>query len=416
MGSVWVADHVGLQIPCALKFIHEDAEVTDEHRSRFKQEAHAAARLKSRYVVQMLDHGVWKNAPYIAMELLEGELLSTRLEREKKLSPAATLSIMRGVARALASATELGIVHRDLKPENIFLVAEAGEEYPKVLDFGVAKLTQPHLGGSHRTKTGALIGTPWYMSPEQIDGTLPVDQRSDLWALSVIAYQCVTGELPFESTALGNLMLKIVNGPRPVPTEIAPDLPPGFDAWWARSSEREAELRFQTAEAWFEALERALDPNAPPLTDDAPIDEAPATKKPKSEPPASERRSGEKTFAGQARSPAPASKGSPWLVVLLGVASVGAAAFLFWPRDDESALETGRPTPPPTSELAASAPTQGKNALPTTDVAGVEPWQASASAEPDVPDASAPPAPEAPSASAAPAGSAPPTTSNAPPP
>ena len=379
MGSVWKADHVGLQIPCALKFIHEDAEATDETRSRFRQEAHAAARLRNRHVVQMLDHGVWKGAPYIAMELLEGELLSSRIEKMRKLTPPQTLDIVRGVARALASAAELGIVHRDLKPENIFLVSEAGEEYPKVLDFGVAKLTQPQLGRSHRTKTGALIGTPWYMSPEQIDGTLEIDHRSDLWALSVITFQCVTGELPFQSTALGNLMLKICNGPRPVPSEIAPELARGFDGWWARASQRDPEARHATADEWLETLERSLDPNAP-QPEEPPMA---AVEPPKSR----------QTFEGHASNAT--QKGSSGWLLLLALIAVGAAAALFWPRDDDPADSPVTPASPQTGMTAIAPPDSeapvSTPAKPPPSASATTPPPTSITAVPETPPPSEPP-------------------------
>jgi serine/threonine-protein kinase len=397
MGSVWVAEHEALQVPCAVKFIHEDAQVTEDHRSRFRQEALAAARLKSRYVVQMLDHGVWKDAPYIAMELLEGELLSTRLRQLKKLTAVETLDVVRGVARALASAAELGIVHRDLKPENIFLVSEAGEEYPKVLDFGVAKLTVPDLGGSHRTKTGALIGTPWYMSPEQIDGTLAVDHRSDLWALSVITFQCLTGELPFQSTALGNLMLKIVNGPRPVPSEIAPELGRAFDAWWMRAAERDPDARFQSADGWLLALEEALSMPHQPASEGEEAIELDETGKVAAE--EEDKGRGEATFAGQARSerrasPPPGKAGRVALVGLLFVAAFGSVALLFW-RRDETEIDAAPPAPVQTATASGEEEPEWQ---PPSSGPAAEPWleesaepeasaSAAASADAEPPDA-----------------------------
>ncbi|MCA9619523.1 MAG: serine/threonine protein kinase, partial [Myxococcales bacterium] len=139
MGEVWRAHHVTLDIPCALKFIHDDHDQDDRARSRFSQEARAAAKLRSPNVVQILDYGVWEEVPYIAMELLEGETLTARLKRLGRLSSSATLAIARDVAHALEKARELSIVHRDLKPDNLFIVHDTGREITKVLDFGVAK-------------------------------------------------------------------------------------------------------------------------------------------------------------------------------------------------------------------------------------------------------------------------------------
>src|SRR5215472_10547433 len=147
----------------------------------------------------------------------------------------------------------MGIVHRDLKPDNIFLVKDDDREIVKVLDFGIAKANKNTLEGSN-TKTGAMLGTPYYMSPEQAQGTKAVDSRSDLWSLAVIVFQCVTGKLPFESDALGDLLVKIIVAPVPVPSQVNADVPPGFDQWFAKASCREPTQRFQTAREFAEAL------------------------------------------------------------------------------------------------------------------------------------------------------------------
>jgi serine/threonine protein kinase len=259
MGLVWRAHHLTLDVACAVKFVSDEALRDSDAPSRFQQEARASAKLRSRNVVQMLDYGVWRGRPYLAMELLEGEDLAERLKRRRKLSVAETLAIMHGVSRALQSAAQLGIVHRDLKPENVFIAREMGEEIAKVLDFGIAKFTDARRGRvEHRTQTGALLGTPHYMSPEQVDGTMAVDGRSDLWSLSVITYECLTGQLPFQSNALGNLFMRIMTAPLPVPSHVAPELPPEFDAWWARAADRDIEGRYPHADAWYEALDGAL--------------------------------------------------------------------------------------------------------------------------------------------------------------
>src|SRR5262249_26970762 len=148
--------------------------------------------------------------------------------RLKRLPLIETARILRQVARALARAHERGIVHRDLKPENIFLVRspDDDEEIAKVLDFGIAKFKkvdgQTTGGISSSTKTGAVIGTPFYMSPEQARGLREIDQRSDLWSLGVIAFKCVSGQLPFEGVSIGDLLVKICTTPAPVPSSIVP--------------------------------------------------------------------------------------------------------------------------------------------------------------------------------------------------
>ncbi len=167
------------------------------------------------------------------------------------------------VGRALAKAHAAGLVHRDLKPANIFLVRDDDREIAKVLDFGVAKVKAKETGLDGRTKTGAVMGTPFYMSPEQARGSKAIDHRSDLWALAVVVYQCLVGAVPFDGDALGDLFVKIIIEPLPVPSQIA-SVPPGFDAWWARAAERDPGQRFQTAKDFTDALSVALGRHASP--------------------------------------------------------------------------------------------------------------------------------------------------------
>src|SRR5215472_5515412 len=169
MGSVWHATHLGLDVPCAVKFIEGEGAQVPEMQARFEREAKAAAQLRSPNVVQILDHGVCQGTPYIAMELLDGEDLAKRLVRVGRLPPHELLRIVVQVCRALTRAHAVGIVHRDLKPDNIFLVQDDDREIAKVLDFGIAKQNSTALEGSS-TKTGAMLGTPYYMSPEQAQG------------------------------------------------------------------------------------------------------------------------------------------------------------------------------------------------------------------------------------------------------
>jgi hypothetical protein len=256
MGSVWLAQHIGLDIPCAVKFIHAESAANLDARARFEREARAAAQLRTPNVVQILDYGVFEETPYIAMELLVGEPLSARLSRCARLDPHETLRIVAQIGRALGKAHQAGIVHRDLKPENVYLVADEEGEIAKVLDFGVAKQT---IGlTDSNTRTGALLGTPYYMSPEQAQGIKAVDARADLWSLAVLCYRCTTGELPFRSEALGDLLIKIVMQPLPVPSHVARDVPPGFDAWWERAAQRDPDRRFQTAKELVDALAAGL--------------------------------------------------------------------------------------------------------------------------------------------------------------
>lgn len=257
MGAVWRAEHLVLRSPVAVKLVLSRVADSEPLRARFLREAQAAAALRSPHVVQILDYGVHEDTPFMVMELLEGESLRERLRKRSTLSPGELVQLVVHVARALQKAGEAGIVHRDLKPDNVFLVRNADEEIAKVLDFGIAKApAEAGTGVSAETHTGTVLGTPHYMSPEQARGTRAVDPRSDLWALGVIAFECLTGRRPFESPVLGDLLVKICTDPVPLPSSLAA-VPPGFDGWIARALEREPERRFQSAAEMADAL-RAL--------------------------------------------------------------------------------------------------------------------------------------------------------------
>src|SRR5258708_3852337 len=191
------------------------------------------------------------------MEYLEGEDLGARLDRLARLPHALTVRIISQVAKGLGRAHAAGIVHRDLKPENIFLTKDGDDEVVKVLDFGIAKRSQTSLseGG---TKTGSLLGTPFYMSPEQARGVKGIDHRSDLFSLAIIVYQCVTGQLPFYSEGLGDVLVQIMYEPIPVPSHKAAHVPPAFDRWWQRAAARPVDERFQSAKELADALALAL--------------------------------------------------------------------------------------------------------------------------------------------------------------
>jgi serine/threonine-protein kinase len=254
-GSIWRAEHQVLKSPVAVKLIDLEVARREGAVERFLREAQATAVLRSPHVVQVLDYGLDKRTengveyeqPFIVMELLEGENLADRIARLGKISPLETLRIVTHVARAISRAHELGIVHRDLKPENIFLVNNGDAEVAKVLDFGVAKIVSPmDLNRNTYTQTGSMVGTPYYMSPEQAQGNKTVDYRSDLWALGVITFEMLTGQRPFDSDALGDLVLCICIRDLPIPSHFGP-VPDGFDEWFSRAVAREPDARFQSA-------------------------------------------------------------------------------------------------------------------------------------------------------------------------
>ncbi|HMI88307.1 MAG TPA: serine/threonine-protein kinase [Polyangiaceae bacterium] len=257
MGSVWKAEHLGLRALVAVKLIDQSIELLPEALSRFHREAQSAASLRSPHVVQILDHGVddASQVPFIVMELMEGESLATRLERVHRLSAPETARIVSHVARALARAHEAGIVHRDLKPDNVFLVKNEDEEMAKVLDFGIAKSKAHAMSSDSATRTGSVLGTPYYMSPEQISGSKEIDYRTDLWALAVIAYEALTGKRPYDADTVGGLAIQICTQ-RPSPPSGHAPVPPGFDAWFDRATALEISRRYASARELADDLRR----------------------------------------------------------------------------------------------------------------------------------------------------------------
>ncbi len=246
MGSVWVADHLGLSTRVAVKFILAELDgEEDERLTRFRSEASVASQIKSPHVVQMFDHGVTDSGtPYIVMELLQGESLKERLQREGPLGLEQTSKLIAQIAQVLSAAHQLGIVHRDIKPGNVFLVTNAYDLFVKVLDFGIAKRTGPTANGV--TATGAFLGSPQFMSPETIGDARSADPRADLWSLSAVAYEALLGRPAFAGESLGMVLSAVVAFRYMPPSQVAPAFA-AFDGWFARAFHPEMGQRFQSA-------------------------------------------------------------------------------------------------------------------------------------------------------------------------
>ncbi|MBL9028842.1 MAG: serine/threonine-protein kinase [Myxococcales bacterium] len=257
MGEVWRAEHLALRTEVAIKLLDPRLAERKDVAARFLREARAAASLRGDHIVDILDFGIDRDRPFMVMELLQGESLGSRLRRETRLAPLEIRRVFTAVGKAISRAHDAGIVHRDLKPDNIFLCREpGGAEQVKVLDFGIAKVERDDMDFS--TETGAMLGTPHYMSPEQARGRKDLDARADLWSLAVIAFECTTGRRPIEAQALGELVLILCTEPMPVPSHVAP-VPVGFDAWFERATRRSIDERFPTIEELVGALDVALE-------------------------------------------------------------------------------------------------------------------------------------------------------------
>jgi eukaryotic-like serine/threonine-protein kinase len=228
-GAVYAGEQPLIGKRVAIKVLHRKFDSDAGVVSRFVSEARAVNRIGHRNIIDIFSFGTLKgNRPYFVMELLEGMTLGELLNREKRIGLREAIPIVRGIADGLDAAHDAGITHRDLKPDNIFLAAEkGGGHFPKLLDFGVAKLAGEEV--AHKTATGAVIGTPNYMAPEQCRGKR-IDHRADIYSLGVVIHEMLTGHRLFKAdSAMDVLMMHVSEPPRPM-SEIFPELPRELDA------------------------------------------------------------------------------------------------------------------------------------------------------------------------------------------
>lgn len=220
MGAVWTAEHLSLGTIVAVKLMSVEGAMRADLRARFEQEAKAVALLRNPHIVQVLDYGTDGDTPYIVMELLEGIDLLASLERAEPWPLSEVAGLVIQVAQGLGAAHRAGLIHRDVKPANIFLARSdrPHEVVVKVIDFGIAKWAE---NKQILTAANVALGSPSYMSPEQIRGQ-PVDARVDAWALAVVAYALVTGTMPFTGKNGPDIAKQVVLGNRP---KIAPPIP-----------------------------------------------------------------------------------------------------------------------------------------------------------------------------------------------
>jgi serine/threonine-protein kinase len=258
MGVVVAATHLHLQEQVALKFVHQDA-INQESVARFQREAMAAVKLKSEHVARVLDIGVLETgAPYMVMEYLEGRDLSQVVRERGPLPVHEVADYVMQACEAIAEAHAIGIVHRDLKPRNLFLTFRVdGRPLVKVLDFGISKFSVSAQSGENMslTRSQTVLGTPHYMSPEQLRTTKHVDHRTDIWALGVILYELLGGRVPFAATSMTELAAMVLQDTPQDLRELRSDVPADLCAVIARCLEKDPNARYQSVAALAHQLE-----------------------------------------------------------------------------------------------------------------------------------------------------------------
>ena len=263
MGIVVQATHMHLDERVAIKFLLPQALGNEEAVARFAREARAAVKIKSEHVARVSDVGTLETgAPYMVMEYLHGQDLAELVRTQGPLPTQDAADYLLQACEAIAEAHALGIVHRDLKPANLFLIRRAdGSPCVKVLDFGISKMTSPGSSGSDlgMTRTHAIMGSPLYMSPEQMASTRDVDARADIWALGAILYELVTGRVPFQADTMPQLCGMILQEPVPPPRSVRADVPDALQDVILHCLEKDRTKRFQNVAE----LAVALAPSAP---------------------------------------------------------------------------------------------------------------------------------------------------------
>ncbi|HVW25082.1 MAG TPA: serine/threonine-protein kinase [Polyangiaceae bacterium] len=258
MGAVYEGENVRIRRRVAIKLLHAGIAANTEMVQRFEREAQVAGTVGNDHILEILDLGALPTGErYMVMEFLDGGTLTERIKARGRLTPAESVPLLRQVLRGLAAAHGAGIVHRDLKPDNIFILREkAGiRDFVKIIDFGISKFSEQGGASSRMTRTGALMGTPHYMAPEQATGSTEIDRRTDIYAVGIIMYEMLTGRVPFQAETFNQLLFEIALAKITPARQIVPDLDPAIDSIVMKASARDPAHRFQSADEFIAALD-----------------------------------------------------------------------------------------------------------------------------------------------------------------
>jgi serine/threonine-protein kinase len=353
MGAVYEAKHALIGKRVAVKVLLEKFHAKSDFVARLLQEARLASSIGHQNIVDVTDFGTTDDGrSFVVMEFLDGESLADLERREAPLPIERSLRIARQAASALGAAHAKGIFHRDVKPENLYLVRRGDADFVKVVDFGISKAVKP--GGDdgadayRLTHTGLLLGTPLYMSPEQARGDEDLDHRADIWALGVLLYECLTGEVPFRANNYLQIISQVLTHEPLSPSRLRPELgiPDAVDAVVMRAMEKDRTRRYQTMAELEGDLERLLAGDQNVGLRPVVVGAAPAVR-------------------------AAAPKRWPLVLMAMGVLAVGVTAAL---RRPGVAIAPG-PPPPPVSAAPSprTAPTDSPGAAPVQAVASPAP-------------------------------------------
>ncbi|HEY6729029.1 MAG TPA: serine/threonine-protein kinase [Polyangiaceae bacterium] len=256
MGAVYEGENVRIHRRVAIKVLHAGVAANGDAVARFEREAQAAGRIGSEHIVEVLDLGQLADGErYMVMEFMDGESLSSRIHQSGRLTAAQLYPIAVQMLEGLGAAHAAGIIHRDLKPDNVYLVrSKKGQtDFVKLLDFGISKFNA--MGGEFSmTRTGAVMGTPYYMAPEQAKGAKDIDTRVDIYAAGVILYEAVSGQVPFNADTFNELIFKIVLESPPPVEQVAPGLDPAFAAIISKAMARDLTERYASCADFLAAL------------------------------------------------------------------------------------------------------------------------------------------------------------------